>query len=255
MSKKILIILIIISLIYFVSNHLFETYENISLSNVKYYTKNELEEYLLSDNDNYYKQFNLIDYKVRNIKNIDEYKNIIKKSCININNKHLLNDCIKISDLKLTKINLDGFSGKKCANMKWNIGFINGNEYENGLPHTRNNIIILPLSILSNKDNLINTLIHEKIHVYQKTYIDDINIYLEKNGFTKYKLRSEVENTRANPDMDLYIYKNKNGDVMKATYKTNANTISDVNIVPINNYMYEHPFEYMAYNITKIINQ
>jgi hypothetical protein len=34
-------------------------------------------------------------------------------------------------------------------------------------------------------------------------------------------------------------------------YKENANNISDVVIEPIDDYMYEHPLEYMAYIISK----
>ena len=40
---------------------------------------------------------------------------------------------------------------------------------------------------------------------------------------------------------------------MMAEYKENAKSIMDVNIKPTNNYQHEHPFEYMAYNITNNI--
>ena len=43
-------------------------------------------------------------------------------------------------------------------------------EYENGLPHTRSNIIFLSDKMIPETEtpDFINTLIHEKIHVYQR---------------------------------------------------------------------------------------
>jgi hypothetical protein len=57
--------------------------------------------------------------------------------------------------------------------IKWKIGLVDGNLYESGLPHTRFDLIIIPLKLLNRifgMNQLINTLIHEKIHVYQIPY-------------------------------------------------------------------------------------
>ena len=215
----------------------------------------ELNKYLLEDKDNYYKNFSDLDLKARKVNNIYEYYDNIKKSCIDINNNNIniLNNCINSANNKLKKYKCIGFDGNKCANIKWIIGLIKDKLYEEGYPHTRNNIIIIPLYLLKSKHQLINTLIHEKIHVYQKTYPEDINEYLNDNGFTKYKLRTEYYNTRSNPDMDQWIYKNNKGEIMMTEYINNPNSIMDVKTIPINNTKFEHPFEFMAYNITNII--
>ena len=84
-------------------------------------------------------------------------------------------------------------------------------------------------------------------------YPNDIELYLKSNGFTKYKLRKEFTNTRSNPDMDEWIYKNNKDEIMIAEYNYNPTSIMDVIIKPVNNSKYEHPFEYMAYNITNNI--
>ena len=248
-----IILILILLLIYYYFNTKKEHFSN----NINILNKNELEKLLIADNDNYYKTFNNKDYKVRNIKTINDYYIKIKNSCININikQKNDLIKCVNIANNKLKTIKIDGFDGNKCADIIWNIGFIKGNEYEYELPHTRNNIIILPINLLSNffNNRLINILIHEKIHVYQKMYPDDINKYLEKNGYIKYKNRNEFTNLRANPDLDNYIYMNSNKQIMKAEYIENPKTINDVIIEPINDYKYEHPLEYMAYIIEKSI--
>jgi hypothetical protein len=204
--------------------------------------------------------FNIIDLKVRNVSDISSYMNLIKRSCIDINDKYksILNKSIERANKKLSTYSTIGFDGSKCAMTQWKIGLIDGNIYESGLPHTRNDLIILPKNLLNvtfGDNQLVSTLIHEKIHVYQKLYKSDIELYLQDNGFNKYTEKKNIDNSRANPDMDNYIYMNKNGEIMKSLYNDNASSISDVTIYPINSYMYEHPFEWMAYNITNNINK
>ena len=55
--------------------------------------------------------------------------------------------------------------------------------------------------------------------------------------------------------MDQWIYKNNKDEIMMTEYMNNPNSIMDIKTIPINNSKYEHPFEYMAYNITSKINQ
>jgi hypothetical protein len=249
---------IIILIIYLYFKNIF--FEQLTEPQAKYFTKDELYEYLIKDEDNYFKNFSDKDFKVRNVRNLAEYYNKIKEACIDIDVKHknILNKCIATANKKLTNYSRVGFNGEKCANIKWKIGLIKNKLYEEGFPHTRNDVIIIPLNSFNNKKQLINTLIHEKIHVYQKKYNKDIEEYLEANGFTKYELRSSFNNsginTRSNPDMDEWIYKNNKGEIMMAEYNDNPSSIMDVKTHPIDNYKYEHPFEFMAYNITNDIN-
>lgn len=251
-----IIILLIIILFIIILFNLIKNKDNYKNINYSYFmNKKELEEYLIKDIDNYYKNFSDYDYKVRNITNLEAYHTNIKKACIDVtdNNKKKLTECIDNANNKLNKYSCVGFDGKKCANIKWKIGLVKDKIYEEGYPHTRNDVIIIPKFLLNSKEQLTNTLIHEKIHVYQKTYPDDIKEYLKTNGFTKYKLRKEINKTRSNPDMDEWIYKNKDGDIMMAEYMDNPKSIMDVKTIPINNSKYEHPFEYMAYDITNDI--
>ena len=76
---------------------------------------------------------------------------------------------------------------------------------------------------------------------------DDIKQYLDNNGFTFSRVKTE--NIRANPDIDTNIYKNNNGQEMMCIYNDNPKSILDVSYFPNNEMMNEHPLEYMAYNI------
>ncbi len=251
----VILFFLFIAVILFFNNNIKQNFEYIKESNSYYMNKDELYEYLIKDTDDYIKHFSQTDLKVRKVNNIEEYKENIKKSVINISesNKIILNKSITIANEKLNKYKSIGFDGVKCANITWKIGLIDGKLYEEGYPHTRNDVIIISSNLLNNIKRLASTLIHEKIHVYQKMYPNDIELYLKSNGFTKYKLRKEFTNTRSNPDMDEWIYKNNKDEIMIAEYNYNPISIMDVIIKPVNNSKYEHPFEYMAYNITNNI--
>ena len=73
----------------------------------------------------------------------------------------------------------------KALYIPWYICCTQGLSYENGVPHTRGNYIIISKEHIKNKDvnELANTLVHEKVHVYQKLYPDDVSKYLEKYNF------------------------------------------------------------------------
>ncbi len=82
---------------------------------------------------------------------------------------------------------------------------------ENGFPHTIHNIIVLSDKALTRPINdLTKTLIHEKMHVAQRTYTTDFIELYEMIGFKKTRDISRHELARANPDIDnnLYVYKN-----------------------------------------------
>lgn len=203
---------------------------------------------LKRDEDNYYKSFYEIDYKVRNIKNIEEYINHIKKSAISFNDyeKNKIKKCINNADIFFENLNYEWIDGKKMNKIPWKIGLIEGKLYENGLPHTRSDIIIISKDSINSYSykKLTNTLIHEKVHVYQKIYKDDVLKYL--NNFIKIKRRDINDNIRSNPDLDGWVYKDLDNNIYKAVYNKNPSSIEDITYYPINKQSYEHPYEKMA---------
>ena len=244
------ILFIIIILFYNLTFLLTECFKN---NNLQLLTKNELLNILINNTDNYYNRFTQLDLKVRNVNTVDEYKkNIINifYDCNSYEYNQII-DAVNKVDNVLKKYNIIGFDGYKASQIKWKIGVINSNIYENGLPHTRSDVIIIPKNILYN-NKLKTVLLHEKIHIYQKIYSNDITQYLINNNFTK--SRKKIKNIRANPDIDEYIYKNINGQEMMCIYNENPSSILDVLYIPNNNSENEHPFEYMAYTIEKKLN-
>ena len=271
MSKILLffiLILVIIILILFIQNKKknknFENYlnyiennnvNNNDKNNTIFLTKEELFNFLNLNIDNYYDTFTKKDLMVRNVNNVDQYIKKIYNSVSEFtsNEKLIIQTCINKISNNLNKIKFDYFDGEKANEIIWKIGCIKGDQYEDGLPHTRNDIIILNKNNITeiSINDIISLLIHEKVHVYQKMYPEDINNYLKKNNFKRIGERYEInnsnnlENIRANPDLDEWVYEDNN-KIYKAIYEPNAKTVSDVKYSSNDGQKSEHPFERMA---------
>ena len=155
------------------------------------------------------------------------------------------------------------FDARRARQLPWKLMLV-GNVYEEGLPHTRDAYIFISPAVLKQSYfDLVETLIHEKIHIYQrrysreKTYVEyeKKEVFLTEHllsglGFVRVKKRSDaVCDIRANPDLDNWIYKDpKTNQEMFLCYRSSRPTgITDVVGDPIR----EHPFEWTAYEISK----
>ena len=251
----IIIIIILIALIYF-------QLINTNRYNTEILSKKKTLSILLSNNDDYYSKFSDMDLKVRKVQNVNEYKNKIKNCVCDPENliKNKILKAVDKADYKLNKLNnihngnYKHIDLNKLNNIKWKIGFICNNDYEQGLPHTRGDLIIMPIDSIYNKtiNTLSETLIHEKVHVYQKLFPKETENYLKMNNFKKIKKREDTDNIRANPDMDDNIYTDGN-IIYKASYLPDAANITDVRLYN-EDQKYEHPYENMAIILSDATN-
>jgi hypothetical protein len=229
----------------------FDNYNrNYDDNNIYFLNKNELFNFLKRDEDNYFETFYKNDYIARHIKSIDHYLDLIKESVDDFDNdeKNKIIKAIHEANQFFSNIKYKWFNGNYANQIKWIIGTVKNKNYENGLPHTRNNIIIISKNDIQkySHDELTKTLIHEKVHIYQKIYKDDIQIYLKEYNIKILKKRLEEDNTRSNPDLDNYIYTDSNNNIYKAIYNENPKSIEDIKYTPFPNQSSEHPFEKMA---------
>jgi hypothetical protein len=200
--------------------------------------------HILQDTFNdYYNNMDENNIKLRRITDINLFLKDLHKCFYDCNEyeKYILNNAIHIAHKKLNTIRCNGFYSYRLNDIPWKIGFSNLYDYEFGLPHTHSDIIIL------NKDNiyendLVTILMHERIHIYQRLFPEDIEEYLLYNNFERIAKKSEID--RVNPDTDEYIYIRD-----KTIYecKIDNNKIKCTH----NNSKYEHPFEYMAYTLSE----
>ncbi len=257
-----LIIIIIFVLIIYIIYIIFKNkkienfdsgYEN---QKIKFLSKDEIYDLFKEDKDNYFSSFTIHDWEVRNVYDKEQYLNKIKDSIKELTKeqKERLIKLTKKVDEELKKIKLSWFNGLNASNINWKIGYTYGKNYEDGLPHTRNDVVILGENTLKQTDkNLITTLVHEKVHLYQKFYPDDVEKYKEEKGYRRLRRRDENDRIRANPDIDNYIYIDKNGKELKTVYNEKAKGLEDTTTYPNEHQSSEHPNEAMAIEIEKMI--
>lgn len=218
-----------------------------------FFKNDELYNELINDNDNYYEKFSIYDMRARNINKIDDYYSKINRSVDNFteeDKEKIINNINAVNDF-FDSYKTVGFDGKKINQIPWKIGKVKGKLYEDGLPHTRSDIIILPDKYIQKNDtDLAKLLIHEKVHIYQKKYPEDVQEYLNHHNIKQYLTLSEqFSKKRANPDLDDKIYYDD-----KIIYYTNYNneypeSIQDITYKKNYGQKSEHPFEKMAIEI------
>jgi hypothetical protein len=276
--SKIVVIICILFILFLLVRFLFGKNKNTNAGHIVFLGKDETIRHLKWADDGYFQTFGKVDYAVRNIQTIDDYYKIIEQSVDQFSEeqKRHLTECILAADAFLKTKHMSWFDGEKCNAIPWKIGCIKKsdqvNTYEEGLPHTRTDVILLPKTIESsarapdsvyvtassyattsshplnqNPGSLTRLLIHEKMHIYQKMYKEDVQIYLTESGFTRYQRNSDNNNnTRSNPDVDHWTYKDKDGEIYKSQYLDGAKSIRDVTYLCGNDQTAEHPFEKMA---------
>jgi hypothetical protein len=253
-------------------------------SSVTVIPKQEAGLFLLEDADNYVQSMSKSDLHARKITCEEAYRlqgyyatldpsseqlSILQKACQEadnffatfiVSNIQNSNRNVYIEDIKV----IGYFDSEKAKNIPWNFILVK-NDYEQGLPHTRDKYIIIHPSLLTRSlKEIVSTLIHEKVHVYQRKYRKEdsyikaeetngklTDYMVSKMGFQKIKKRSDVScDIRANPDIDEWIYKNpKTNKEMYLCYRSGQPTgIEDV----IGESKEEHPYEYIAYEIAQL---
>ena len=123
--------------------------------------------------------------------------------------------------------------------------------YEEGLPHTRKDIIFLSRAHLQYpEEQLIRLLIHEWVHLYQRKNEGIFREKLLKAGYRVWRERKGYPRIRANPDLDNLIYIHPTGELMVGVYNSLfPGSISDVVYAGS---VGEHPFEEVAYAVAEL---
>lgn len=190
------------------------------------------------------------DLSARHVSSHREYYDIVKRNCVNCS--------IDLSDIIFKAneylVSNTHFNYSKFQNYPWKIICTLNNVIENGYPFTVDDIIYLPIEELNNrnKDSFLKLLIHERIHIFQRFYPDDVNMYILNNGYILYR-KIDRTNTdhllRSNPDLNEYIYLlngKPSGNYYTSYYPLN---IED----SVCQLQYEHPYEHMAYVVSSDI--
>jgi len=229
-----------------------EGFTNYKVDNIRFMTKDQTAAFLYNDPDGYVANLSPTDLYARKTNSTNDYRIAISESAQEIPDdlKSKLIIAANKADKLFATLNLGSLNCSNIVSLPWIFGLTKGKAYENGLPHTRTNIIFLSTIIDTNNSKLVNTLIHEKIHVYQRAYPAEISNYLESKGYTRFKSSIGIPRNRSNPDLDNWIYYNPvNGKPMIAYYSSDKP--SDISDIVLSDPSFEHPYELMAYTIAE----
>jgi hypothetical protein len=215
MIRSIIIIIIVIFLIY-----LFFFRKTTS---IKYLTFDEFAN--ITNSSEYFNNMNSYDLQVRKSNNKNEYfkKYQLGYQTFTMEQKNILLNIINIIEKKINKY-------KNFKNIKWVFVKID-TDLENSFPHTIENVIVLSNKFFySSTNRQINTIIHEKVHIYQRMYPEYINILYKNWGFDKVEV--DIDYNRNNPDIKYYYSYNNN--LLIQLYTNNPRELYDSNTYLIN---------------------
>jgi len=261
--------------------NIIEKYEN--KYDIKFMTFKETADFLRNDSDAYVRNMSALDLHARHAKTYMDYIDNIEDTAITFTaeEKELLGKCADKADnyFKMGQFKeleyANHINGNDIAGIKWIFANTYANqfnhkikEYEEGLPHTRENIIFVSKNVLKYDElNLTNTLIHEKIHIYQRYNSNIFDKIIKDMGLLEIdkKAYKSAKYIRSNPDTNSKIYYAP-ANAANAANAANSAMVSDANVMvclyrndnpnSINdvihkNYSMEHPYEKIAYEIAE----
>ena len=199
---------------------------------------------LLNGNHPFFYRMSDADLRVRGSKTMSAYKQKYVSSLLEFTHDEkeiLVKMTIEIDKLCQTK----GYNNiLKCP---WTFVKMS-KEIEGGFPHTLGKMIFLPSNFLvsRSRDNQMCTLLHEKIHVYQRIHPFFTNLLILNHwNFFIHGFKEHFPSVRNNPDTNNIIYQ-RNGQVCVYTYNLQNEGYGEMslaNVKKCNNEKYEHPFE------------
>ena len=161
-----LFLLLIIIIIFFIKNNKIEKFSEPNI----YLSDEETIKFLDADEDKYIQNMSPYDIYARKCSSIQQYKLKAMNSSLNFNDEQK-------SKLDKCSIIARNFFDNKY---EWKFSLV-GEDYEEGFPHTRKDIIFLSPKIINYDDSeLIKLLIHESVHISQRYDKVTLNEYLNK---------------------------------------------------------------------------
>jgi len=220
MITIIIIIIILAYLIYLLN--IFST-RIIKTTCIKYLTFDEFT--IVTKSSDFFNNMNTYDLQVRKSNNKNEY---LKRYQFGYEPFTIKQKNILLYIVNIVNNNINKYTNFK--NIKWIFVKINTN-LENSFPHTIENVIVLSNNFFNDSiNNQINTIIHEKVHIYQRMYPEYINILYTNWGFCKTDI--SINNNRNNPDIKYYYSYNNN--LLIQLYNNNPYELYDSNTYLIN---------------------
>lgn len=142
-----------------------------------------------------------------------------------------------------TVINPQSTFGK----IPWNVIMFDP-ESESGYPHTHDIYIMLPYGFLQKPSStVIKTLLHEKIHVYQRVYpFHFLDLYQNYQKLSIVGFQ-DINHVRHNPDTNALLFQDEQGNSFEPKWVPNPRNLSDIQDPR------DHPNEMIAYLLPDLL--
>lgn len=259
----ILVFVILTSLTIYLVHHQIFKEPFVSHPAIRFMSRDDVHQFIREDSDSYIRSLTYYDLVARKSDSHQSYLEKAINAAMNINEeeKSILQKSIDYANqfirVTLPQANVPGILCETLYQLPWILAR-NGRDYENGYPHTREQIIFLGTITItpSHVHTVAQTLIHEKMHVYQRFFPEHIKHYLAKLNCNKYMLRQELPLVRSNPDLDKWVYicdpaQDGHRKPMIIEYK-NERPASIGDVSPDSSSHREHPYEHMAYYVANL---
>ena len=247
-TKQIILVILSLYILYVLYNSRYELF--FTQNTPAFMSKDDTIKYFKQDIDGYVKNLTDLDLIALKSTSHDDYINKIITDAADFSQsdkKKLIRACGEADDFFRKYKGISEVNFKKLANMNWIISKTNGKWYEAGYPHTRENIIFITQDVINHRD-IVRIMIHEKIHVFERLYPEDIENWMKSQGYKPYKLLSDYPLARSNPDVNGIVYLDKNGNETLAQFKNKNPSGIDDAVYPGNkDWKFEHPYETLAY--------
>lgn len=188
----------------------------------------------------YLNKMNDKDMKVRKCYNIIKCEEMYKNNLVDFSYQDKL---ILIKLIKLTNDKLKNY--KSLNEIPWKFAKTT-TKIEEGMPHTHSDTIFLSEDFFktrnSDSTNII-TLIHEKLHIYQRVHKQKTFELYNDYNFSRVTQKN-INLRRANPDLDSFDY-NYKGNIFFSEYTDDAKSLKDVQtkILSVDNENYQEKKE------------
>lgn len=215
-------------------------------------SREETATYFIEDKDRYVADLSDLDLIALKSTSKQDYINKIVSDARDFSEREkelLIKSCSDADKFLYNYTKIPQINAKKIANMEWVLSKTNGEWYEAGYPHTRENIIFITDDVIRHPD-LTRIMIHEKIHVFERLYPEEIEEWMRVNGYTVHSKLKDYPLARSNPDVNGIVYKSKEGCLTLAQFKNkNPSGIDDAHYPCGRDWKHEHPYETLAYTI------
>lgn len=170
-------------------------------------------------------------------------------------------------------------AGLMPAGVPWKIAVLYPGGFGAQFPHTLGDVVCMPLDSFADADRVVRTLVHERVHVFQRMFPEATERLLVEHwglrrAYMHHSVATEGVFLRSNPDLDGWLWtERRGGHVVAQVYTSSAPADlsassalrfkaltpslmgaveSDPHAAPPT---YEHPYERMAYELEAYLCQ